>query len=76
MIIAFDKQFQEIGDKEHLGWVKKLKDINKKYSKYVKISYMFDKGQVLEYKASPIDQGPDTFMKLFKERVNLYNEVL
>ena len=43
MIIAFDKQFQELGDKEHLGWVKKLKEINKKYSKYVKISYMFDK---------------------------------
>ena len=43
MIIAFDKQFQELGDKEHLGWVKKLKEINKKYSKYVKISFMFDK---------------------------------
>lgn len=43
MIIAFDKQFQELGDKEHLGWVKKLKDINKKYSSYIKISYMFDK---------------------------------
>ena len=43
MIIAFDKQFQELGDKEHLGWVKKLKEINKKYSKDVKISFMFDK---------------------------------
>ena len=33
---------------------------------------MFDKHGILEYKASPIDQGPDTFMKLFKERVSLY----
>ena len=43
IIIAFDKQFQQLGDKEHKGWVKKLKDINKKYSPYVKISYIFDK---------------------------------
>ena len=43
LIIAFDKQFQELGDKEHSGWVKKLKEINKKYSKYVHITYIFDK---------------------------------
>ena len=55
MIIAFDKQFIELGDEEHKGWVKKLKDINNKYSKFVKVSYMFDKWNILGYKDSPID---------------------
>ncbi len=43
IVIAFDKQFKEIGDNEFKGWTKKLKDINKKYSPMVKISFMFDK---------------------------------
>lgn len=43
IIIAFDKQFKEIGDNEFKGWVKKLKDINKKYSLMVQVSFMFDK---------------------------------
>jgi hypothetical protein len=71
MIIAFDKQFQELGDKEHIGWVKKLKDINKKYSKYVRISYMFDKWGILGYKSSPIDEGKEKFLKLFDKRFSL-----
>lgn len=71
IIIAFDKQFQELGDKEHQGWVKKLKDINKKYSKYVKISYMFDKEGLLGYKSSPIDEGKEKFLELFEKRFSL-----
>ena len=71
IIIAFDKQFKELGDKEHLGWVKKLKDINKKYSKYVKISYMFDKQGILSYKSSPIDEGKEKFIDLFEKRFSL-----
>ena len=69
IIIAFDKQFQVLGDKEHQGWVKKLKDINKKYSKYVKISYMFDKQGILGYKSSPIDEGKEKFIQLFQNRI-------
>ena len=71
IIIAFDKQFQELGDKEHQGWIKKLKDINKKYSKYVKISYMFDKEGLLDYKSSPIDEGKEKFLELFEKRFSL-----
>ena len=71
MIIAFDKQFQELGDKEHIGWVKKLKDINKKYSPYVRVSYMFDKWGLLGYKSSPIDEGTEKFLELFEKRFSL-----
>ena len=75
IIIAYDKQYQNIGDDEFKKLVKNLKNIHTKYGKYVKISIMFDKGNLLKYKDSPIDEGPDTFLKLYKERIDLYKEV-
>lgn len=75
IIIAYDKQYQTIGDNEFKKLVKNLKNIHTKYGKYVKISIMFDKGNLLKYKDSPIDEGPDTFLKLYKERIDLYKEV-
>lgn len=71
IIIAFDKQFKEIGDEEWKGWTKKLTDLNKKYSKYTQISFIFDKWNLLEYKMSPIDNGPEIFLELFKKRITL-----
>ena len=69
--IAFDKQFKEIGDTEWKNWTKKLKDIYKKYGTKVKITFLFDKWNLLGYKDSPIDRGKDIFQKLFKRRVSL-----
>lgn len=69
--IAFDKQFQQIGDDEFKNWTKKLKDIYYKYNQYVNISFIFDKKNLLNYKDSPIDQGKEKFIILFKERFNL-----
>lgn len=69
IIVAFDKQFKEKGDKEWNKLIKKLYDIHSKYGAYVQISYLFDKENLLDYKDSPIDKGPDVFMKLFKERI-------
>ena len=43
IIIAFDKQFREIGDDEWKGWTSKLKDIHKKFSPLVNITFIFDK---------------------------------
>ena len=71
IIIAFDKQFKELGDDEWKGWTKKLKEINKKYSSLINISFMFDKWDFLDYKDSPIDKGKDVFIELFKRRVSL-----
>ena len=75
IIIALDRQYQEPGDAEFKKLVKNLKNIHIKYGKYIKISIMFDKTGLLDYKASPIDQGRDIFLKLFKERIDLYNEI-
>ena len=71
IIIAFDKQFKNIGDDEWKGWVKKLTDIDKKYNSLVKISFIFDKWGMLDYKDSPIDKGKETFLELYKRRVSL-----
>lgn len=72
IIIAFDKQFQKVGDKEYHQWVNKLTEIHKKYGQDALISFVFDKtGDHLSYKASPIDEGIDKFIELFKERVYL-----
>ena len=71
IIIAFDRQFKEKDDEEFQHLVRNLKALHKRYSQFVLISFMFDKEDLLPYKASPIDCGPDIFMKMFKERVIL-----
>lgn len=71
IVIAFDKQFKEIGDNEWKKWTKKLTDIHTKYGSYVQISFMFDLNNKLEYKDSPIDKGKDIFLQLFNERIVL-----
>jgi hypothetical protein len=70
IIIAFDRQYQKIGDKEYKGWVKKLLDISKKFGAFCKISFIFDTESVLQYKEAPIDSTPEVFLYLFEKRLN------
>ena len=72
IIICLDKQFQEPGDDEFKKLIKNLTSIHQKYGKYVNISYMFDKENLLGYKDSPIDKSKEVFLELYKKRVNLY----
>lgn len=69
IIIAFDRQFQEINDKEFQRLKRKLLQIGNKYKSYVNISFIFDKNMITDYKDSPIDKGPDNFLQLFKDRI-------
>lgn len=71
IILAFDRQFQEIGDKEFQRHVKHLKQIGSKYNNYLTISCLFDKDLLTGYKDSPIDCGGDVFLKLFQDRIIL-----
>ena len=71
VIIALDRQFQELGDDEFKKLKKNLLKIHEKYNNYVRISFIFDKKMITQYKASPIDEGPDKFLQLFKERIIL-----
>ena len=71
IIIAFDRQFQEISDDEFNHLKKNLLKIGNKYKNYVNISFIFDKNKITSYKASPIDEGPEKFLQLYKERIVL-----
>lgn len=69
IIIAFDRQFQQIGDEEFKQLKKKLIAINKKYGLYLKISAIFDKDMITGYKDAPVDAGPEIFKYLLKNRI-------
>jgi len=72
IIIALDHDFTDIQSEVAQRQIKNLKNIHKKYGKFITISFMFDRTGLLDYKSSPIDHGPDIFCKLFKERINIY----
>ena len=71
IIIAFDRQFKEIGDIEFQHLTNNLTKIHNKWKNEVLISFIFDKNKITNYKDSPIDQGAEIFLKLFKERIYL-----
>ena len=71
IIIAFDRQFQEIGDTEFKHLKKNLLKLRDKYKTSATISFIFDKNKTTGYKSSPIDEGPEKFLNLFKERIVL-----
>lgn len=71
LIIAFDRQFKEIGDEEFKVHIKNLQQLAKKFKNYVSVSCLFDKEGLLDYKSSPIDHGKETFIKLFQNRILL-----
>lgn len=71
IIIAFDKQWQTKGDNEYQLWVKKLYKIDDRYKNDIRISFIFDKENLLNYKSSPIDEGKDKFIQLCNKRVSI-----
>lgn len=71
IIIAFDRQFKEIGDEEFKHLKRNLLKLRTKYKNYVNISFIFDKKMITDYKSSPIDHGKEIFLQLFKERIVL-----
>lgn len=62
IVIAFDRQFREIGDEEFKHLKKNLLKLRTKYKNYVNISFIFDKKMITDYKSSPIDHGKDIFL--------------
>ena len=71
IVLAFDRQFQSIGDDEFKRLKTKLLKLHSKYKNYALISMIFDKNMITDYKASPTDEGKDKFLTLFKERIIL-----
>lgn len=71
VIVALDRQFQELGDKEYKHLTNNLLKIKDRFQKDLLISFIFDKNMITSYKASPIDEGKEKFLKLYKERIIL-----
>ena len=71
VVIAFDRQFEQIGDNEFHRLTKKLIKMHNKYKSMSSLSFIFDKKLYTDYKDSPIDKGKDIFIQLFKERIFL-----
>lgn len=69
IILALDRQFQEVGDDEYRRLTKNIEKIKDKYKNYVNVSAIFDKNMITNYKDSPTDLGPEKFFQLFKERI-------
>lgn len=69
LVIAFDKQYREYGDKEYELFKKAMIKHSLKLSPYLKVSFIVDKEGLLKYKDSPFDQGKDVFQKLYTERI-------
>lgn len=69
IIVAFDRQFQEIGDAEFKHLKLNLLKIRTKFKNDVLISFIFDKNMITGYKQSPIDEGKEKFLQLYKERI-------
>lgn len=72
MCIAFDADYEKIGDDKYYQVVEKLRKINDRYNGWVRVSFMFDSsGKLLHSKMSPTDAGQEVFYKLWRERFTL-----
>ena len=71
IVIAFDRDFEELGDATHKRRITNFRKLHNKYKNYVNLSCINDKAMITGLKSSPIDEGPEKFLKLFKERVIL-----
>lgn len=68
IVLAFDRQFQQIEDDEFIRLKQKLIKLNQKYGNTIKITTIFDKDMLTPYKSSPTDQGVEIFEKLLANR--------
>lgn len=69
LVIAFDRDFIEIGDSEFIRLKKKLINLYNKYNNRIRVNAIFDKNFLTGYKDSPIDCGKEIFEQLLKERI-------
>lgn len=69
IVIAFDKEYQRIDSLEATQYLDKIRSIGKKYNKYFNFYYIADRQNLLSYKDSPIDKGPEIFEHLLKNKI-------
>lgn len=70
VILALDKEFVSCKTSEEKAYATKIKKIFfDKLTNSFKVSVIWDKWNLLEYKDSPMDKGKDTFLELLSKRL-------
>ena len=69
IVIAFDRDYKEYADEDYFEVEKKLLKLYNKYATRVNMSFLIDKEHLLEPKMSPLDNGKDAFLYLFRNRI-------
>lgn len=69
IVIALDRQFQEISDDEFKRLKAKLIHFYNKYNNSIRVTAIFDKAMITGYKSSPIDEGKEKFEFLLNNRI-------
>lgn len=72
IVIAFDRDFEDEDLVAQEKVEEKLQKVYDKYNSLANISFLYDaQRNTLGYKNSPVDDGPEAFMYLFRNRVIL-----
>ena len=71
IVIAFDRDFEELGDATHKRRITNFRKLHNRYKNYVNLSCINDFKKLTGHKDAPIDKGPEIFLTLFKSRVIL-----
>ena len=71
IVIALDKEYQDWHSEEAKKYRKKLVDICQKYMNFAKMSYIFDKDNLLNKKDAPHDKGKKIYEELLNKRIEV-----
>lgn len=71
IVIAFDKEFTSLSDPANEEYMNKLLSLCNKYKTYCNFSFLYDFNNLLSYKDSPIDKGPEVFLQLLQKKVEV-----
>ena len=72
VVIAFDKEFNNIGDESEKYYAKKIQDtVANKLLPYFSVSVIWDTKGLLNKQDSPTDKGKEVFDTLMKERISI-----
>ena len=71
IVVAFDKEYEELYSPKAKQYKKKLSDICNKYKYLASFSYIYDEQNLLGLKDAPNDRGQEIFEQLYRKRIKV-----
>lgn len=71
IILAYDKEYEFLGDEKSKVYRQKLIDKCSKYNGLANFYYVFDERDLLKEKDSPIDRGQEVYEKLISKKIRV-----